>query len=80
MIVVDEAIHGADGRVLIEVDPRLAHATIAEARARWWMVDRPNVFVKIPASRESLHAIAVCLAEGISINVTLIFPWIATMR
>src|SRR5581483_2436551 len=60
----------------IEVDPRIAHdthKTIAEARALWWMVDRPNLFIKIPASKAGLPAIAQCLAEGISINVTLIF-------
>jgi transaldolase len=71
-----EASGGTDGRVSIEVDPRLAHntdATIAEARALWWLVDRPNLFVKIPAARQGLPAIAACLAEGISINVTLIF-------
>jgi transaldolase len=58
------------------VDPRLAHdteATIAEARALWWTVDRPNLFIKIPAARQGIPAIAACLAEGISINVTLIF-------
>lgn len=67
---------GVDGRVSIEVDPRYAHdtaATVAEARALWWAVDRPNVFVKIPASPEGIPAISQCLAEGISINVTLIF-------
>ncbi|HEY7325336.1 MAG TPA: transaldolase [Streptosporangiaceae bacterium] len=67
---------GVDGRVSIEVDPRLARdtaATIAEAQALWWLVDRPNLFVKIPAARQGLPAIAACLAEGISINVTLIF-------
>jgi transaldolase len=67
---------GVDGRVSIEVDPRLARdtpATIAEARALWWAVDRPNLFVKIPAARQGLPAISACLAEGISINVTLIF-------
>jgi transaldolase len=67
---------GVDGRVSIEVDPRYAHdtaATVAEARALWWAVDRPNLFVKIPASREGLPAITQCLGEGISINVTLIF-------
>ena len=67
---------GVDGRVSIEVDPRLARdtqPTIAEARALWWLVDRPNLFIKIPAAREGLPAIAACLAEGISINVTLIF-------
>jgi transaldolase len=73
---VYDATSGVDGRVSIEVDPRLAHdteATISEARALWWTVDRPNLFVKIPAARQGLAAIAACLAEGISINVTLIF-------
>jgi transaldolase len=71
-----EASGGVDGRVSLEVDPRLAHdtrATIAEARALWWMLDRPNAYIKIPATREGLPAITACLAEGISINVTLIF-------
>src|SRR5260370_11677750 len=74
---VYEATRGTDGRVSISVDPRLARnteATIAEARALWWQVDRSNLFVKIPAARQGLPAIAACLAEGISINVTLIFP------
>jgi len=73
---VYDATGGVDGRVSIEVDPRLAYdteATIAEARALWWQVDRPNLFIKIPAARQGLPAIATCLAEGISINVTLIF-------
>jgi transaldolase len=67
---------GVDGRVSIEVDPRLAHdtdATVAEARALWWAVDRPNLFIKIPAARQGLPAITTCLSEGISINITLIF-------
>ena len=71
-----DATQGVDGRVSIEVNARLAHdteATIAEARALWWLVDRPNLFIKIPAARQGLPAIAGCLAEGISINVTLIF-------
>jgi transaldolase len=71
-----EATGGVDGRVSIEVDPRIAHdteRTVAEARALWWQVDRPNLFVKIPAARQALPAITACLAEGISINVTLIF-------
>jgi transaldolase len=71
-----EASDGVDGRVSLEVDPRLAgdtEKTIAEARALWWLVDRPNLFIKIPATRAGLPAIAQCLAEGISINVTLIF-------
>ena len=80
---VYDATDGVDGRVSIEVDPRLAHdtaATIAEARALWWAVDRPNLFVKIPAARQGLQAIAACLAEGISINVTLIFSLHALRR
>jgi transaldolase len=73
---VYDATDGVDGRVSIEVDPRLAYdteATIAEARFLWWLVDRPNLLVKIPAARQGLPAIAACLADGISINVTLIF-------
>ena len=73
---VYEATNGVDGRVSIEVDPRIAHdteRTAAEARALWWLVDRPNLFVKIPAAKQGLPAITACLAEGISINVTLIF-------
>jgi transaldolase len=65
-----------DGRVSIEVDPRIARdtaKTIAEAKALWWSVDRPNVYIKIPATREGLPAITAVLAEGISVNVTLIF-------
>ncbi|MCA1823187.1 MAG: transaldolase [Mycobacteriales bacterium] len=71
-----DASDGIDGRVSIEVDPRLAHETdrtIAEARALWWLVDRPNLFIKIPATEAGLPAISTCLREGISINVTLIF-------
>jgi transaldolase len=67
---------GVDGRVSIEVDPRLAHdeaRTTAEAKALWWLVDRPNLYIKIPATQEGLPAIADTLAAGISVNVTLIF-------
>ena len=67
---------GLDGRVSIEVDPRIsadADRTLAEARALWWLVDRPNLYIKIPATRGSLPAITAALAEGISVNVTLIF-------
>ncbi|MGO9078733.1 MAG: transaldolase [Streptosporangiaceae bacterium] len=73
---VYEASGGVDGRVSIEVDPRIAmdpRKTIAEARALWWMVDRPNLFIKIPATLPGLPAITAALAEGISVNVTLIF-------
>ena len=71
-----DASDGVDGRVSIEVDPRISdntEATVAEARALWWLVDRPNAFIKIPATKEGVPAIAQCLAEGININVTLIF-------
>src|SRR3954469_4226588 len=71
-----DATGGVDGRVSIEVDARLAHdatGMIAEARSLWWAVDRPNLFIKIPATLEGLPAISACLAEGISVNVTLIF-------
>jgi transaldolase len=73
---VYDATGGVDGRVSIEVDPRIARdtgRTVAEARALWWLVDRPNMFVKIPAAKQGIPAITACLAEGISINVTLIF-------
>jgi transaldolase len=71
-----DATAGRDGRVSIEVDPRVARdtaKTIAEARALWWMVDRPNLFIKIPATVEGLPAITQAISEGISVNVTLIF-------
>lgn len=70
------ATGGVDGRVSIEVDPRLAYqteATVAEAKALWWLVDRPNLFVKIPGTEPGLPAITESLAAGLSINVTLIF-------
>ncbi len=67
---------GLDGRVSIEVDPRLAHdteATIEQARELWALVDRPNAMIKIPATTAGLPAITSTLAAGISVNVTLIF-------
>ncbi|MFB8771503.1 transaldolase [Streptomyces broussonetiae] len=73
---VYDATGGRDGRVSIEVDPRLAHdtaATVAEARQLAWLVDRPNVMIKIPATRAGLPAITEVIAQGISVNVTLIF-------
>jgi transaldolase len=70
------ASDGVDGRVSIEVDPRLAHdtdKTIKQAIELWKIVDRPNLFIKIPATKAGLPAITATLAEGISVNVTLIF-------
>ena len=71
-----EASGGVDGRVSIEVDPRLAHdadKTIAQAIELWKIVDRPNLLIKIPAMEDGLPAITAVIAEGISVNVTLIF-------
>ncbi|KQB85807.1 transaldolase [Corynebacterium lowii] len=73
---VFRATEGRDGRVSIEVDPRIsedAQATLEQARELWQKVDRPNAMIKIPATEGSLPAIADALAEGISVNVTLIF-------
>ncbi len=71
-----QASNGVDGRVSIEVDPRLAHdtdKTILQAIELWKIVDRPNLLIKIPATLAGLPAITAVLAEGISVNVTLIF-------
>jgi transaldolase len=73
---VYDATGGQDGRVSIEVDPRLAHRTlptVAEAKQLAWLVDRPNTFIKIPATRAGLPAITEVIGLGISVNVTLIF-------
>ena len=67
---------GVDGRVSIEVDPRLAHdstATVAQARQIWEQVGRANAMIKIPATRAGLAAISEVIGLGISVNVTLIF-------
>jgi transaldolase len=67
---------GVDGRVSIEVDPRYAHdtdKTVKQAIELWKIVDRPNVLIKIPATEDGLPAITSVIAEGISVNVTLIF-------
>ncbi|MFF8274614.1 transaldolase [Streptomyces lateritius] len=73
---VFDATDGQDGRVSIEVDPRLAHntaATVAEAKQLAWLVDRPNTLIKIPATQAGLPAITEVIGLGISVNVTLIF-------
>ena len=71
-----ESTGHVDGRVSIEVDPRLAHetqATIDQAAELHKIVDRPNVLIKIPATQAGLPAITAVIGEGISVNVTLIF-------
>ena len=76
MLPVYEATNGQDGRVSIEVEPGLAHDTaksVEQAQELHAAVDRPNVYIKIPATIEGLPAISQTLAEGISVNVTLIF-------
>ncbi len=73
---VYDATDGGDGFVSIEVAPDIARdteASIADARRLWYSVDRPNVMVKIPGTREGWPAIEQCLTEGININITLLF-------
>ncbi|MFD4431265.1 transaldolase [Nocardia sp. NPDC058497] len=73
---VFEATGGVDGRVSIEVDPRFAFdadKTVAQAIELWKIVDRDNLFIKIPATEAGLPAITAVIGEGISVNVTLIF-------
>jgi len=71
-----DSTSGQDGFVSIEVAPDLAHdtgATISQARRLWQSVNRPNIMVKIPGTKEGLPAIEQCLSEGININITLLF-------
>jgi transaldolase len=73
---VYDSTDGGDGFVSLEVSPQLAHDTersVAEARRLWKAVDRPNVMIKIPGTREGWPAIERCLGEGININITLLF-------
>ena len=73
---VYERTNRVDGRVSIEVDPRLAHdtdATVEQAAGLYAAVDRPNVLIKIPSTLAGLPAITRAIAQGISVNVTLIF-------
>ena len=68
--------NGGDGYISLEVNPRLAHdsaSTITEAEQIWALVDRPNLMIKIPATKEGLGAITQTIAAGINVNVTLIF-------
>jgi len=71
-----ESSKGVDGRVSIEVDPRLAHdteGTVSAGKELWAIIDRPNLMIKVPATLEGLPAITALIAAGISVNVTLIF-------
>jgi transaldolase/glucose-6-phosphate isomerase len=73
---VHRATRGADGFVSIEVDPGLAYdtdGTVEEARRIWRAIDRPNLMIKVPATEEGLPAIEQLLAEGVNVNVTLLF-------
>ena len=73
--VYDET-YGRDGYVSLEVDPHLAHdtdGTIQEAHRLWAALNRPNVFIKVPATREGLPVITRLISEGINVNVTLLF-------
>ncbi len=73
---VYDATDGVDGMISLEVSPDLANdtqGTIAEARALWKRLDRPNVMIKVPATREGLPAIEQLISEGLNINVTLLF-------
>lgn len=73
--VYDET-NGGDGFVSLEVSPHLAHdteGTIEEARELWERVDRPNVLIKVPGTKEGLPAIEQLISEGINVNVTLLF-------
>ena len=71
-----ESSRGVDGYVSLEVPPDLVHdteATVEEGRKLWAMVERPNVMIKVPGTPEGLPAITQLIAEGININVTLLF-------
>lgn len=73
---VYRATRGGDGYVSLEIDPRLARdtaKTIAEGKRLWAAVDRPNLMLKVPATREGFPAVEELLGEGMNVNVTLIF-------
>jgi len=68
--------HGGDGYVSLEVNPTLAHdtrRTVAQAKQLWAQVERPNLMIKIPATKAGIPAVRECIAAGLNINVTLIF-------
>jgi transaldolase/glucose-6-phosphate isomerase len=71
-----DRLEGRDGFVSLEVNPHLAHdteRTISEARLLWSRLNRPNVLIKVPATREGLPAIKQLISEGINVNITLLF-------
>jgi transaldolase len=71
-----EKTKGVDGYVSLEVNPHLAHdtkGTVEEGRRLWSALNRPNVFIKVPATREGLVAITQLISDGINVNVTLLF-------
>jgi transaldolase len=71
-----DRLDGADGYVSLEVSPQLAYdtaGTIAEARRFWGLVNKPNLFIKVPATREGLPAIQQLIGDGINVNITLLF-------
>jgi len=73
---VYDRTQAGDGYVSLEVNPHLAHdteGTIAEARRLWRALDRPNVFIKVPATKAGLPAIQQLISEGINVNITLLF-------
>jgi transaldolase len=73
---VYDQVNGQDGFISLEVNPHLAHdtqGTIAEARRLWQALNRPNVLIKVPATKEGLPAIQQLISEGINVNVTLLF-------
>lgn len=73
---VYDASNGADGFISIEVNPTLAHdgaGTLTEARYLWARIDRPNLMIKIPATPEGIPAVRSAIADGISVNITLMF-------
>lgn len=76
LAAVHRSAAGADGHVSVEVSPELAHdtdGTVAQAKALWERIDRPNLMIKVPATLAGLPAISELLAAGINVNVTLIF-------
>jgi transaldolase len=71
-----DRVDGKDGFVSLEVNPHLAHdtaGTMAEARHLWKALNRPNVLIKVPATKDGLAAIRQLISEGINVNVTLLF-------